>query len=417
MLFSPLKLSPKLSRVSWFFIELFFLLGVLALPFSKSVMEISFLIALTLWALRKFPYNEPFPSIRFLGIFYALFLAFSVLSLFNTPAAFLPTGLRGVFKWVKFLGLFWMSFEFFKDSQRARRFLGTAGLLLGLVYADGIYQLLTGADFVKKYSVDIPGRFFRLRGPFGSPNDLASFLILGLPVLFAVWIQNTKWNLKSLTQSALLILSGVALFMTLSRSAFFALFLAAAFFMLWRHPKKIAGAALLTAVLGIILAFSPILRSNFFGSLNLRDITIGERFRFWKITWDMILAHPWLGHGTNSFFRNFSSFAPASESFRGYAHNCYLQMWSEIGLFGTLFFLAPLMSLLKRPSVNADNRNSVLQQGLWVGLTAFLLQSFLDTNFYALQAATSFWVLWGAYFALGIDCSDQRIPLRSSFKG
>src|SRR3989338_6521568 len=100
MKFSPLKLGPKLSRVSWLFIESFSLAALFFLPFSKSVSEITLLVALVLWALRKWPWDERFPTIKPFAAAYILFLIFAVLSLIHVPYEHWDTALRGIWKWI-----------------------------------------------------------------------------------------------------------------------------------------------------------------------------------------------------------------------------------------------------------------------------------------------------------------------------
>lgn len=144
------------------------------------------------------------------------------------------------------------------------------------------------------------------------------------------------------------------------------------------------------------------LRQNYLGNLSLSDITIGERLRFWSATWKMILAHPFLGHGVNTYFQKFPLYLPSAETYRGYAHNCYLQMWSEIGFFGLAAFLLHLAGVLGNSEVFKRAPHAVdyeRKAALGIGLFAFLIQSFFDTNFYAKQTFFLFWVFWGAFAA------------------
>ena len=111
MRISPLHLGERLSGVSWFFIELFTSVALFALPFSKSVAEVSFYTALVLWALRKWPSRQPLPSARVLAAAYLALFAAVCLSLVSAGPDLMDTALRGVFKWVKYLGIFWMCAE------------------------------------------------------------------------------------------------------------------------------------------------------------------------------------------------------------------------------------------------------------------------------------------------------------------
>ncbi len=148
---SRLSLGKRLSTVSWFFIETLFLIGVFALPFSKSVTEGTLWIALSLWVLRKFPFNEKWPAFPFLNAVYAAFLVLTLVSLAQVPPALFFTGLRGFFKWLKFILVFFMSVELFQDPKRVSRFLRVFLVSMALTCLDGFYQLQVGHVFIKHY--------------------------------------------------------------------------------------------------------------------------------------------------------------------------------------------------------------------------------------------------------------------------
>ncbi len=209
-----LRLGPRLSAVSWFFIELFSLVALFFLPFSKSVSDIAIIIALSLWFLRKIPWDEKFPSIRPCNASYGVFLVLVLLSLFRVPSADLAIGLRGLFKWLKFLGIFFMFFEYARDKGRVGRLVAVFLASTALLCLNGFYQMSFGHDLIKHYSVDAPGRFVRMQSSLGSPNGLACFLIAALPVVFYLWLKHGKWDAKGCLAAGLLALFSVALALT-----------------------------------------------------------------------------------------------------------------------------------------------------------------------------------------------------------
>ena len=114
----------------------------------------------------------------------------------------------------------------------------------------------------------------------------------------------------------------------------------------------------------------------------------------------MLRVHPLLGHGVNSYHRIQPLFITGDVP-HGYAHNCYLQMWSEVGLLGLVFFLIPKFKFLEGSVVQARRSRAHLdlELALSVSLVALLIQAFFDTTFYALQTSALFWVFWGIYHA------------------
>ena len=411
MIKSIFRLNPRLSYVSLFLTESFIIIAVIYLPYSKSVAEICIITALGLWVTRKFPWDEKFSSVPIYFAGYGVFLVILLLSLIHVPQEYGFTAARGFFKWFKYIAIFFMCLEMYKDPKRVERlmlfFLGT----MVVVTLNGFYQMETGLDFFKGYSAYVPGRLVRMQSSFSSPNDLAAFYLVALPCMFYFWHQKKRWSPKSAVYASCLVFFGTAFLMTLSRSAFLALVVAAGTVLIMKRQIKVL--ALLGGVAGLIFSFSDTLRYNFLTSINFSDITVGERLEVWSDTWNMIQAHPFLGHGVNMYYQVFPLYALASDSYRGYAHNCYLQMWSEIGVFGLLAFLVPPVVVVI--GYLAENRREAqgfkLKDALFVGITAFYMQSFFDTNFYALQASVLFWVFWGLFNALN-DGEKQLSPTK-----
>ena len=109
-----------------------------------------------------------------------------------------------------------------------------------------------------------------MTGSFGSPNDLAAFLTIALPLAFERAAANRR--LKRLAWAAVFLLMLAAFVWTLSRAAFLAMF-GVTLVYLARRAKWRTVAVL--AVSPALFFLSPVLRANFFGSLTLTDITIG----------------------------------------------------------------------------------------------------------------------------------------------
>jgi len=90
-----------------------------------------------------------------------------------------------------------------------------------------------------------------------------------------------------------------------------------------------------------------------------------------------------------------------------YAHNCYLQIAAETGIFSLIAFLWSIWVLIASSLKDAGRRKEgfvkAVQLGLLAGLVAYLLQSAVETNLYALQLAILF------YYFLGLVVSIQRV--------
>jgi len=408
MKLSLLNLTPRLSKISYFFIEIFFLMAIVFIPYSKTMTEIGIITSLILWILRKWPWNEDFPKIQPYFLCYFVFIVSMFLSFIPMQNDLYMNGFHGLWKWLKYIGLFFMCYELFQRNGAIMRFMI---LFLGCVWfavINGYYQLYSGEDFFKHYSINIPGRFKRITSSFSAPSGLASVLSIALPIYFFIVIRAKRWFPRILV-SLMTLTIFVCFVLTLSRGAFLALFISISVYLLFRGRKTWLLPLWSVPLLMIIL--SEKMRYNFLTSLNLKDITVGERLSYWKTTWDMIMESPIIGLGVNTYYEMFAQFAPPDDAYRGYAHNCYLQMWSEIGILGLIAFLIPLffftlLYLFKSRSIHSHFE---LKDALWIGVSAFLLHSFVDTLFYSLQPATTFWIMWGLLVSLNTPQIKNQI--------
>lgn len=379
--------------------------SIFTLPFSKTLSETGWIAAVVLWAMNGLRQKKQWFRKDAFVLLYGLLFATVLVSLLQVRPELTSPALRGVWKWFKFLAIFFMCRDIFKETKGGGLALTFFMASMTLVSLNGLWQMWHGVDWVKGYPVDIPGRLVRMRSSFGSPNDLAAFYLVALPLAFHAWIDEKKWSLRSAWFAGLSAVFFICLVLTLSRSAFLALCAAVFIFLLGTGRKKMVGIG--AVFLAAFLGFSGLLRENFVTSLNPRDITVGERLRYWGQSWEIIKEKPLLGHGANTYFKEFAAHASAGEEYRGYAHNFILQLWSDLGLVGLGLFLFGLAyGFLKTwPGKRSDLEMSGFRAALWVGLLAFVLQGLMDTNFFAFQSAHLFWFFWAVLLS-----EPQKVP-------
>ncbi len=115
-----------------------------------------------------------------------------------------------------------------------------------------------------------------------------------------------------------------------------------------------------------------------------------DRLKYWSAAFKMINEHPFLGVGLGTFMANFSKYLPGLNI--SYAHNCYLQIWAETGIFSLVSFMIFVISLLFLSIKKFLNSRDFLLLGLLSGIAGFLVHTFFDANLYSLQLAYLFWV-------------------------
>jgi O-antigen ligase len=126
--------------------------------------------------------------------------------------------------------------------------------------------------------------------------------------------------------------------------------------------------------------------------------TVWERTILWETSLKIAKENPLLGKGVNTFSKYFIEYKPLDYPDLRYAHNSYLQMWSEIGIVGLLLFLSiPFLILtkaLKGIKLKASQgAPGLILLGLIAGYIGFLVHTIFDNNLFSLMLTTLFWVM------------------------
>ncbi len=218
--------------------------------------------------------------------------------------------------------------------------LGAA--LIALV---GVGQWLLGANLITAEGV------WRVRGFYGSPNNLALYLGRAFPLAVAVglWARGGRrrwlYGLAALAMAA-------ALFLTYSRGAWLVgmpaalLFLAA---MRGRRTLAVAvGLLLVVAALVLLLGGAARLTSL----LAVTEGTTWFRLQLWRSSLAMLADHPLLGVGLDNFlyaYRSHYVLPTAWEEFNlSHPHNFVLDFWLRLGLPGLAIILGLLVGFFRR---------------------------------------------------------------------
>jgi O-antigen ligase len=281
-----------------------------------------------------------------------------------------------------------------------RRLLLSAWLAGGTAVAVvALWQYISGEMLITAEGVR------RVRGFYGSPNNLALYLdrtvMVGLALaLFTRGRQ--RWLLLGATGLQLL-----ALLLTFSKGSLllgmpvgFAV-LAVGGWRMWRREGGsnrplwiVIGAA---ALVGVLLL--PFLSTERFQ--RLLDFSQGTtgflRLHLWRSAWYMALDHPLLGVGPDNFLYAYRSgyILPAAwqDPNLNHPHNWLLDWWTRLGIPGLLlallFFASGIRSLWRK---NAATGRTFLNWGLLAAVGAALAHGLIDAS-YALPDLMITWVL------------------------
>ena len=203
------------------------------------------------------------------------------------------------------------------------------------------------------------------------------------------------------------------LLLTDSRAAWVAFICGSAFFCYWmvrplRYRKKIFIYGLLIFVTVLFFMVLP-------SSIKKRVMTIADknvninRISLWKKSFIIIDNHPLFGTGLNTYAQ-VSPHYYVPRAGNEYPHNSYLHMAAEIGVLGLCSFLWMVVTLFWCGIVALKNRGDPLLNGYYSGITAYLVQSFFDTNVYSLQLGIFFWIIIGITLSyLCVQMKDESV--------
>lgn len=282
--------------------------------------------------------------------------------------------LKDTLKWLELVAVFVLTVDLARRASQARWLLLALVGAASLEAAYGLFQFVTrqGPDF---FAV---GPFIRAYGHFSQPNPFAGYLLTALPLAaaLALWSKDEEAGPVRLSTfsprrfsatvaawarpAALLLAAGVVA--SLSRGAWMGVALAAAVMLAAASPRSrrwlmaLGAGLLLLALLGTAGALPALVSerlgvvAEYFGPFDVRtvDVTaenwsVVERMAHWQAAWYMFLDYPWFGVGPGNYAAVYDRYnLPGWLDPLGHAHNYYLNLAAETGVFGLGGFLLTL---------------------------------------------------------------------------
>jgi len=209
-----------------------------------------------------------------------------------------------------------------------------------------------------------------------------------------------RYKISNGLNAVLFLLLFSCLILTVSRGAWFAFISTILFMSMWIHSLGVVFLAVGIFILATQQFYFPVLKNRIGSFFVFQDISSQDRMVMWTTAGNMFLARPLVGLGLGTFMFNFPKYLN-QVYLHGtpYAHNCYLQMASEIGSLGLLAFLAILISLFYKGIIilnkwKKDFNWYVLLASL-ASVLGFSVQMTVETNFYNLDLGILFWIIIG----------------------
>jgi O-antigen ligase len=265
-----------------------------------------------------------------------------------------------------------------KEKNIILRTLLFAGLAISIL---AIYQYFFGfrnlLDYLKReninnaFAMDYIARR-RVFSPFVTPNALGGYLAMITPLVLIF---------KNRLLFALPIL--IALFLTGSLGAISSLALAVIIYLYLKsgHHKKILIYLLgILTILGLVFMFRNAPQKAHFQPA----FSAVMRLNYWAETLRIIKLHPWTGVGIGNFNLEYSR----------YAHNSYLQIWTEMGILGIISILwlifCACRDVVKR-SLRGDDSDLVPL----ICILIFVIHNVVDFSFFLPEVSYIWWLIMG----------------------
>lgn len=257
---------------------------------------------------------------------------------------------------------------------------------------------------------------------FYNPNPLGGYFAMICPIALAAAIASRDLVRKLLWGFCAIVLA-VTIIPTHSKGAMLALAAALVAFVFLlalqgRWTRRVAlvllvAAGLLIVAGGVGVWRSAPVRARVASALDVQSASNMFRILTWKGTVRLFEAYPWTGVGPAAFKYVYPSYAIA-----GYveaAHQNYLQMFAELGLFGGAVFLWLLGAVLftGRRAMRAATHfgGRVVAIGGICCVVAFMTHSLLDFDWSIGATSFTFWLVAGmlAHQAHGLTIEAAQI--------
>lgn len=319
---------------------------------------------------------------------------------------------------LKYLAAFVVAVNVLDDRDRARGALA-AIVLASLFPAIGaIRSYATGQNLVE-------GTRAAWLGVFANPNFLAYHLVVSTPLALALRedvpreargraLRRAAW----LTAVAIFV---VAVFLTGSRGGALGL---GAVLLLWllrdlARGRAAVGATLTVGIAVVMTPGGPWDRAETQATLHGEvDQSAQGRIDAWRTATNIVEKRPALGVGAGAFVLAYDRYAPGDAGPARTAHNSFLMIAAELGLFalglyaaalGAAFFALGRLARKRRASGDATagrpgESGGALERGVQTALFGFVVTSI--TGGYAFT--------WPVYFLLGIGAALVAIAKREA---
>jgi len=221
--------------------------------------------------------------------------------------------------------------------------------------------------------------------PFVLPNLLGGYLTMLLPLGVGGFLREIKKEGVYKGRLVFICISigfyFILLLLTKSLGAWVSLFSAVVIFFLAR--RRITKKSI-TLIVFFVLMIGAIFFARQRGELFTTPLfSLERRISYWQDTLKIVKEHPFSGVGLGNFYLRKSLFA----------HNSYLQLWAEAGVFAFLSYLGIIFLFLKKSWEKIKKGYNGYSSGIFIGGLSFIIHNLIDFSFFSPQVSFLWWMI------------------------
>jgi len=284
------------------------------------------------------------------------------------------------------------------DSKQKLYYLIIAAIISAtLVGLYGIYQYKSGIE-LKEVWIDQkqnPDVEIRVISTFDNPNILAEYLILTIPITFAL-LYNTNSLLKKVFFFLGIAVQGICILLTYSRGGWLGLFLAMLIFAIFVDRRLLF--LYVAGGIGLIILNPKSIIARLSTIVSLEDSSNAYRITLWKASILMIKDF-WLngiGLGVDAFRAIYPQYM-IQGIVAAHSHNVFLQLLVETGIFGFIGFLSFVINSIRMNFIafvkGMDVKIKRISISVIASIIGILLHGLVDYVFFSNRVIMMFLVL------------------------
>jgi len=330
----------------------------------------------------------------------------STVSAYNQNVGVFGTYSRydGLLTIVMYAALFWLSVQTISGPGEARTLIR---ILLASGYLVAVIAILQSATDSMTQGALVPAF-----GTLGQKNVLGAFLAMLAVLAYRELLEADSWSQRVIAINLTAII-GVALLLTLSRSAWLGTAIAAVVLLVggYRPTMRLGLACLLVVVIGGLIVGGLRVGGGVQTEQKIGELSLtGDRPALWRDAIRLTASRPLLGYGPDNFGLVFPRFQTTYLGRQQWdkAHAESLQVAATQGLVGLVAYALVLAAFVRAFWRGRRRVGAVPILAAWIAY-----QFTLQLNFSALAASLPFWIFAAAAMeSWGVTTPHRSPPLQ-----